>query len=136
MHQSVSLRNRCLADEQSLRPEPIRRQGGPRLLLDTSKHVKHQRLRLHVVNKGLGDFNGDLQTQQHLQTCTETDPLYWTAAYVLNVVERQLVTRGGFQRLSGEGLITVVDETGMPLIIMMLKALQDMASCEGSRTGG
>lgn len=62
----VSLRNLSLADEQSLRPEPIRRQVGPRLLLDVSKHIKHKRLRLDVVNKGLGYFNSDLQTQQHL----------------------------------------------------------------------
>lgn len=63
----------------------------------------------------------------------ETEPLYWTAAYVLNLVESwQLVIRSGFQRLSGEGLMTVVDETEMRLIIMMLKALQDMASCVGT----
>lgn len=63
----------------------------------------------------------------------ETEPLYWTAAYALNLVESwQLVIRSGFQRLSEEGLMTVVDETEMLLVIMMRKALQDMASCVGA----
>lgn len=55
-----------------------------------------------------------------------------TAAYVLYVVERKLVVSSGFQKLSREGLITVVDETETGFILMMLNGLQDIASCEGT----
>lgn len=61
MEHSLNFRDRS----PSPRPEPIRRRVGARLLLVTSKHVKHQRLSLDVVNKGLSNVNRDLQTQQH-----------------------------------------------------------------------
>lgn len=105
---------------------------GARLLLVTSKHVKHKRLSLDVVNKGLGNVNRDLQTQQHFQKHAEMGPPRWTGAYLLHVVERKLVVSSGFQRLSREDLITLVDEAEISLMIVMRKGFQDTASCEGT----